>query len=393
MADPLIGDKIYFDDENGCGHFGRIYHTDDSEWIDYYCFDAPDLDGTLCDDYRIIDHEPTSFPFTESIPIRLFETKEMPLIEWLNCRRRGITGTESSAIMGFNKYNTPLNIFKEKQFAYSEEGTNRPDNNHMRLGRDMEDTVAQWFMRETGKKLIHQYAILQHPHYEWMLANIDRKVVGEKAICELKIANQMFSAKEWGKSGTDEVPMHYLIQVYHYMIVCGVRTGYLGVIFTDTRQFNWYKFKLSEGLASVIIASAYDFWMYNHLADKPPEAINENDLAILYPESTLPSIITNQEMTRLCMEHETNRREMKKLEESNNEIILHVGQFIGQHRELLVDETRKVLARFNKRNGRNICDFEKLQAEFPDAFAACVKKSQPDRSVKMNWRTLQSMIK
>ena len=163
-----IGDKLHFNDDDGRGHFGRVYAVNPRiNTFDFYCFDDPDQDGTatktaLCDgDMRVIDHAPTKFDFVETNPIRLFETAEMPLIEWLNKRRRGITGTESSAIMGFNKYNTALAIYKEKEFAYSEDGANRPDNDHMRLGRDMEDIVAKRFKTNIscGKVNFHWFNV------------------------------------------------------------------------------------------------------------------------------------------------------------------------------------------------------------------------------------------
>ena len=392
------GDLVEIQDNAGEAHNARITKieqipgTTEGQYaynFDYYCVDDPDLDGFSCDELPVLEGAPTEFEFYECTPRRLFETSQLTEAMWLAARQRGVTGTDMAAIIGESKYKTSLDVYMDKITPIDEQ--ERIDNDHMWLGREMEDVVAKRFQQETGLKLINQHAVLQHPEYEWMLANIDRKVVGEKAIVELKIANAMFSKKEWGESGTDHVPTNYLIQVYHYMIVCGVRTGYLGVIFTDTREFRWYKFELIESFAASLIEQSYDFWMNNVCADVAPAPTNADDLSTLYPVDNLPSVVATEEMQTLCVSYEHNRQAIQRLQKANDDLSLEVGQFIGEHRELMTNQDKKVLARFNTASGRNSCDFKKLEREFPDAFEACVKKSEPKRTVKMNWRVLKSI--
>ena len=59
-----------------------------------------------------------------------------------------------------------------------------------------------------------------------MVANIDRRVVGENAVLECKTANQ-FLAKEWEG---EEIPASYLVQVQHYLEVTGAEKGYISSI-------------------------------------------------------------------------------------------------------------------------------------------------------------------
>lgn len=382
------GDVIEWGREDGGTSRGRVIVNYGTGWIDYYCFDDDKEDGTGRDDvFTLIERVTMPLEFMDVAPIRLVETKEMPKDEWLQWRRKGITGTDSAAIMGYSRFKTPLMVYEDKFDNLPEV----EDNNHMKLGRAMEAIVADWFEDATGKKLEQRYAIFQHAQYDWMLANIDRKVVGEKAIAEMKIANFSYSKDQWGPTGSDMVPINYLIQVYHYMIVMGVRKGYLGVIFTDSREFRWYEFNLNEELARMILADTFNFWM-NHVKQcEPPPAITLDDLNLMYPEAKEGALIANKPMQELCAIHEDNRQLIKKLEQENEKIKIEIGRVIGNFREIVVDDNNKVLARFTKPKPRETCDLEKLKLEFPEAYEKCTRKSSPKRTVKFVWQTLKSL--
>ena len=57
-----------------------------------------------------------------------------------------------------------------------------------------------------------------HPVHDFLTANIDREVVGERRIVEIKNVGR-HAAKQWGEPGTDEAPPWYLMQAHHYMLV------------------------------------------------------------------------------------------------------------------------------------------------------------------------------
>ena len=67
--------------------------------------------------------------------------------------------------------------------------------------------------------------ILRNDKYPFAIANIDRAVVGEKAFLECKVTNS-FNKKEWIKT----IPIHYKIQMNHYMAVTGASHCYVAVL-------------------------------------------------------------------------------------------------------------------------------------------------------------------
>ena len=58
------------------------------------------------------------------------------------------------------------------------------------FGNVLEEVVAQEFAKRTGLKVQRRNAILQHPAYPWMLANVDRLIVGERIGLECKTASE-----------------------------------------------------------------------------------------------------------------------------------------------------------------------------------------------------------
>ncbi|WP_240523232.1 YqaJ viral recombinase family protein [Bacillus cereus] len=56
------------------------------------------------------------------------------------------------------------------------------------FGNVLEEVVAKEFSKRTNLKVQLRNAILQHHEYPWMLANVDRLIVGEKIGLECKIA-------------------------------------------------------------------------------------------------------------------------------------------------------------------------------------------------------------
>jgi putative phage-type endonuclease len=99
--------------------------------------------------------------------------------------RRGYIGsTDSAAILGLSRYSTPLHVWAVKTGQIIEEDIS--GKLPVRLGHKLEQAVAELFSEETGKKLHRVNETIYHPKYPFLAANVDRRVVGEKAAVEIK---------------------------------------------------------------------------------------------------------------------------------------------------------------------------------------------------------------
>ena len=104
----------------------------------------------------------------------LIQTLDLNYEQWLEYRKKGIGGSDAAAIAGLSPFKSAISVFIDKTEPKSEP----TDSERMRIGRDLEDYVAKRFEEMLGKKVRKRNAILQHPEHEWMLANVDRLVVG-----------------------------------------------------------------------------------------------------------------------------------------------------------------------------------------------------------------------
>jgi predicted phage-related endonuclease len=100
--------------------------------------------------------------------------------------------------------------------------------------------------------------MFKHEKYPWMMANIDRKVVGQKKGLECKTADK-FTRGKWGEDGSDDVPDHYRTQSEHYMIVTGLPEWDLAVLIGGN-EYRQYHLQQDKELSEMLIEQEAQFW-------------------------------------------------------------------------------------------------------------------------------------
>lgn len=203
--------------------------------------------------------------------------------EWLEQRRKGLGGSDAGAVLGLNKYKGPYQLWMEKKGLISDEV---PDNEAMWFGREAEELVVKRFETETGKKVKRSNFSFQSVEHPFMLANVDRLIVGEKAGLECKTAN-IFADKEYAEG---YIPDSYYAQCYHYMAVTGLDRWYLAVL-VPGKSFHTYCIDRDEEQINALIEAEEEFW--DSLSGSIPPAASYQDsqaLADYYSESTEDSI-------------------------------------------------------------------------------------------------------
>jgi putative phage-type endonuclease len=163
--------------------------------------------------------------------VRYKSTKDLSREDWLEARRHGIGSSDAAVALGFSKWKTPAELYDELVGVAAPPDLSGKE--AVELGVLLEDDVAELYERRTGRKLERVHAILQHPQHIFMLANLDRKVVGERRLVECKTAG-LFAHKfgDWGDPETepDRIPTEYLIQVQHQLAITGYDYGDLALL-------------------------------------------------------------------------------------------------------------------------------------------------------------------
>ena len=181
--------------------------------------------------------------------------------EWLKMRKTGIGGSDAGALCGVNPYSSAMTVFSEKISDTWED----EDSEAVRIGNDLEDYVARRFMEATGLKVRKSNYIYRSIEHPFMIADVDRLVVGEDAGLECKTASA-YSADKW-KDG--DIPMHYILQCYHYMAVTGKHSWYIAAVILG-REFTYRRLEWDDALISDMIGIEEKFWNENILNGKIP---------------------------------------------------------------------------------------------------------------------------
>lgn len=206
--------------------------------------------------------------------------------EWLALRHKYIGGSDASAVIGMNPYKSPYTLWAEKTNKLAQFDGNVTT----KVGAYLEELVAKMFEEETGKKVRRKNATLVNEQYPFACANIDRMVVGEDSILEIKTTNSIPLMK--ALRNTEEFPEAYYAQVVHYMAVTGARKAYLAVLI-NCREFKIYELERDQAEIDALMAAEKEFW---HRVEKNvPPAVDGMDstsdtLTTIYPESTDDSV-------------------------------------------------------------------------------------------------------
>ncbi|MFV0467066.1 MAG: YqaJ viral recombinase family protein [Lachnospiraceae bacterium] len=292
---------------------------------------------------------------------RLVSTKEMEYEVWLNWRKKGIGGSDAGAVCGLNPYTSPMQVYVDMT---SEEVKN-VDNEAMRQGRDLEDYVAKRFEEATGKKVRNTNFIYGNQKYPYMLANVDRLVVGENAGLECKTANA-FQADKWEDGN---LPPHYQIQCHHYMAVTNAKAWYLAVVILG-RDFKYYKIERDESLIQYLVSIEGDFWN-NHVVPgimPSPDGSEASEEALkkyfknAASNKVVPLIGFNDKLVRRNEIEEL----LKKMEQEKKQIEQEIKMYMADADVALDDQF--IVSWKNIESSR--LNTKKLKEEQPDIFEA-----------------------
>lgn len=152
-------------------------------------------------------------------PLVLVETADLSEEDWLDYRRRGIGGSDVSAIFGTSPFRTARDLYYDKLNIASVEDD---EGNWvaMEMGHLLEPLVAKIFERKTGYRVYQIKKMFQHPQYPWMLADVDYFVElpdGTTAILEIKTTN--YNARDnWWMNGKETVPVYYECRGYQFVM-------------------------------------------------------------------------------------------------------------------------------------------------------------------------------
>ena len=214
--------------------------------------------------------------------LRLVDTRTLDRQQWLSVRQGGIGSSDAAAAVGLCPYKSQLELWMEKTGRTPAEQEPPGMDDPRYWGTLLEPYVAVAYSQQTGRKVRKVNAVLQHPTFPYMLANIDREVVGcpDVQIVECKTAG------EWGsKRWLDGVPEYIQLQVQHQLAVTNQQAADVAVLLCGQR-LEIHRIDRDEEVIARLMVLEARFWQYVTTDIEPPADGSESSsqaLRQLYP--------------------------------------------------------------------------------------------------------------
>ncbi len=301
--------------------------------------------------------------------LRLVKTQALHRNDWLSVRQSGIGSSDAAAAVGLNPYRSALELWMDK----TGRGDSLPqvdpndESSPMYWGTLLEPIVAAHYTKRTGRKVRRVNAVLQHPDYPWMLANLDREVLGDPSV-------QLLECKTAGYNGArlwkDGVPEYVQLQVMHQLAVTGKQAADVAVLVCG-QELQIHRIERDESLIAQLIALERRFWAYVE-SDTPPPADGSAsaDLALrcLYPKDvgTVLDWTQDLEMSSVFSDLIAVRQVLDRHEALEAQLKQRIQQRMGDASRVLF-ETGEI--RWKRSKDAQTVDAQRLQKERPEVWA------------------------
>jgi putative phage-type endonuclease len=188
--------------------------------------------------------------------LRLVDTRTIDRRQWLGVRKGGIGSSDAAAAVGLNPYKSPLELWLEKTGRVEVVEQREDMEAATYWGTLLEPLVAAAYTAKTGNKVRRLNAVLQHPSFPYLLANIDREVIGQTGvqILECKTAGE-FGSRLW----KDGVPEYVQLQVQHQLAVTGKQAADVAVLLCG-QKLEIHRIERDEALIARLIVLETRFW-------------------------------------------------------------------------------------------------------------------------------------
>ena len=304
--------------------------------------------------------------------------------KWLEARALGIGGSDAAVIMGMNQYKSPYQLWLEKTGQV--EPPDLSGNQYVYWGTRNESNIADWFQETTGKKVRKQGTLRSRSH-PFMLANVDRAVMGEEAGLEIKTAG-VSQAKKWKG---DEIPDAYYCQCLHYLAVTGADRWYIAVLIGGNEALYKTVERNEDDIKALIEAEA-GFWKLVETKTPPPVDGSDSCAAALSAQykggDPNSSVVLQPSAEDVIESLENDKAIMDALKKQITEKENRLKALLGNAEEGTTDHYRVL---WKTQAGRTSVPLAKVKKQAPDVYQlleekGCITIGKPSRrfSIKAN---------
>ena len=286
-------------------------------------------------------------------------TKDMTRAEWLAERKTGIGGSDAAAVLGISPWATPVTVWLDK----TGRAAPQEETEAMRIGTELEGFVARRYEQETGRTVQRYNRMVRRGR---LIGNFDRLVVPEGA----KVASHMgeirtdtlleckTSSREW----EDGVPLHYQVQVQHYMgLTECLAHADVACLFLGRKHFETFRVERDEAVIATMRERLEAWWAEYVEGDRMPPPTNERDCRLLWARSNPgKTVAATDAIARRLEAYRAYKDEERRAKEAAAEAMGDVCAFLGDAETLTDAATGRPLATWKSAKDARTVDWEAL---------------------------------
>jgi putative phage-type endonuclease len=278
-------------------------------------------------------------------------------------RIKGIGSSDAAAVLGVSPFSTPYEIWMEK----TGRSKGFEGNQATRRGDYLEPVIRQMVSDEIGRPVLEPTQTFVRGI---LRANLDGMVDQCRAGSVVVECKSSVFGSGWGTPGTDDIPIHVMIQVQHQML-CAESDDCIVARLGPSMWPDIYPVRFDADLANLIETASIEFWHNHVLADVAPEITQTSDELI----SAMGRVRRTKGGTvrvnpDLCRQYVEASEEVKAAEAKKQLARAKIMAEIGDHADFEADGFKTSLTWVS---GRTTVDSDKLKKEHPDIYESCLK--------------------
>lgn len=255
--------------------------------------------------------------------------------QFVATRKTGLGGTDAAAILGVSPYKTALQVYAEKVGLITEPDLGEVE--RIEWGNRLEPLIAEAYAERTGRPITVHPETIRHPDYPEILANVDRSTVidrdGEASAAILECKN----VSEWMVGEWEPAPpIHYAVQLQHYLMVTGSRLGSFAALLGGNR-LHIVDVERDDAFCEKLLARELEFWDRVERRDPPPPGpLDRETLARMFPSHGFKAITLPDEAAGWDAELVGLKTQIKSAEQRREELENLLKFAIGENETGLI---------------------------------------------------------
>jgi putative phage-type endonuclease len=300
--------------------------------------------------------------------------------DWHAARRQGIGASDAPVVMRLSPWKTPLQLYYEKRGEATKELAE--PNEAMEWGLLLEEVIARVYAARTGNRVRRVNKILRDEKYPFVIANLDRVIVGKPVGVEIKTTR---SDEEWGEEGTDEVPEHVITQCQHQMRVANLIEVDIPVLIAGN-NLRVYRVKRNESFIASIVRAEMEFWDMVK-AGQPPAPVSEADARLRWRSAQPGSEVqATPEIAQYVVDLINLQYGTKQAEAQAEALKFRIMRFMEENDTLVWDGKRILTWKEQEQRRVDVVRLREAHPELVDEFTAVlpmrVMRTAPPKKAK-----------